>query len=355
MENENSNATESSESLHDRLRNEAVQADVAEQSGQPSESATKSDDSQGQKQTEDRAADTQDAQRNLSPESSSKKEGAGVDRGDGRDVYGRIVKKTPEQSQAPTDQPTQQQQPQPRNDEERRALKEQKDRERYDRNWEKLNERSAQILEMERQARERLEQLQRMPDPTQQPRMDSQQLLVAAEDFDKRAQDALAEEDYDTFNKLRKLAKETVQQANEEYQREQYEFQQQSFEQHKQAWSQNMERVVADLPELNDANHDLTKTVHELMASDPRFSREVDGFEVAVAIAQGRLAIEENSGLKDELAQAKNEITRLNKLLGPASYKDSTGHGRTSSDLSNMPLEQRKELLRSNVDKMVAF
>jgi hypothetical protein len=148
------------------------------------------------------------------------------------------------------------------------------------------------------------------------------------------------------------LANDTYAAANDSYQYEQYQVQQQSLEQHKIEWSKNCEAVVNDLPELNDPDSDLTKTVHELMGSDPRFSREVDGFEVAVALAQGKLATEENSGLKDELAKAKNEINRLNGLLRPFNSRDVTTHGGGGgSDLSNYSLAERSKILRARAEE----
>jgi hypothetical protein len=350
MDNEESTPNEF-ETRKAELREKAEMQDSGQPERSTPESATNQGDSQGQQTDALRAAAGEDAQKNLSPESPSEKSAREIRERD--EATGRFVKKQEATGQSPQPQQQQtQQQPATGQDAERLAAKKAKDDERFDRNWQKLQADRQALEEQRRQIAAYEQQLRQMPNPAQQPRFGSQELAQAADDFQSQAEKALEDDDLETYRAKMKLAKDTRAAAQESYQYEQYEAQQMSQQQLVQAWQNTVANVIKDLPQLNDPNDDLSKEVAELLGNDQRFVQYPDGFEVAVAIAQGRLATEENSGLKAEIEKQKQEITRLNGLLSPLGGRDSSGHS-ASNNLGNLPFEQRKERLRDAADAMI--
>lgn len=216
--------------------------------------------------------------------------------------------------------------------------KSQKDQERFDRNWKKMQEREAAakalmdeaVREKHEIAKQRRDEIVKQKPPDL---MDERELLPNGErGYSVRqyveAAKALKEEGNV------ELAMEAEQKARALY-----------TDGFTKIWRANLEKLAEDNPDLNDNTKPISKKCNEILNALPLLKTLPDGCNYAYRIAQGDTSKSMISELKAENAKLKKEVDSLHRATrltgaGPAHY---SGGEKKPEDMTK---QERKSYLR---------
>ena len=216
--------------------------------------------------------------------------------------------------------------------------KSQKDQERFDRNWKKMQEREAAakalmdeaVREKHEIAKQRRDEIVKQKPPDL---MDERELLPNGErGYSVRqyveAAKALKEEGNV------ELAMEAEQKARALY-----------TDGFTKIWRANLEKLAEDNPDLNDNTKPISKKCNEILNALPLLKTLPDGCNYAYRIAQGDTSKSMISELKAENAKLKKEVDSLHRATrltgaGPAHY---SGGEKKPEDMTK---QERRSYLR---------
>jgi hypothetical protein len=220
--------------------------------------------------------------------------------------------------------------------------KAQKDGERLDRSWKKLNEEKA---ELDRQRKE-WEQQNRGTAPA--PSAQQQPPTAAAtgpyetresREYDDAAKDFEANGEYDLALQASRRA-DALRKA--EYARQH----QAKSAEARHLWETNAQKILDATPDLNDADTPIAKATREILQGAQHLYLVPDGFSQAVNAARWKVSATEADALRAENGRLKAENERLLKATQPATDAGSSGPPPAPKDFRKLPKkEQRSKLL----------
>lgn len=228
---------------------------------------------------------------------------------------------------------------------EAKKSKYQRERERQEQSWKKLEEEKRQV----REEKQRLEaEKQRLEQERQNAKPRGPKELTA-DNLEQLAKVYEQEGDLDKAKRAKELAVEK--RAEEKRQAEQE--RQTALETHKAKWVQESEAVSKEMPELKNPESPLSKEVLGLLRN-PEYAtllaRHPSGFRYAAEIGQLRLAAASVPELQKKVAEQKAEIERLTKLTavggtplsarGAAKSFDEMSEAEQRTEIERMAMEQ---------------
>lgn len=208
--------------------------------------------------------------------------------------------------------------------------KEEKEAERYDRSWKKLQ---AEKAEVERQKKELADQLARQ---------------VKTRDLkDEQDEEGYSVKDYEYARKKfedegnDQLAREADSKAKGLY-----------FQAFQKAWKVNMDEMIEEFPDLSDSRKPITQAADKVLNNLPFLKTIPDGCKYAVRIALGDTSSSLVSELRAENKKLKSEVEKLNhatRLSG--SLPSRLPQGKTFDDLSGKERLQHLRGLAEAADR----
>lgn len=222
--------------------------------------------------------------------------------------------------------------------------KAEKEAERKDRSWKKLEEEKSKFL------REKAEWEARKLQPQQQ--QQSPEDLANA--FDKLATEFEEEGDFDKADEARNKAKQLRSNpnisANARVSANQNNANNPQF---KVAWQANVERAMNDFPEMKDVNSEFGKTVQSLLRAPDMaqfFSERPDGAYVAAQLTHLKLTAQRVPTLEQKIAKLEEENKKLRQGM---SLPDSGASSRTGTQRSfdSLSLKEQEDLLRTQAER----
>jgi hypothetical protein len=207
------------------------------------------------------------------------------------------------------------------------VTKEQKDQERYDRNWKKLEARKAELERKEKELAEKEKEFKPKPkdlkDETDKDGYSVKDYEYAAKKFADDGQDD--------------LAKEAAQKGQNLF-----------YQGFQREWRANMNELIEEHPDLSDSRKPFTVKCDQVLNQLPFLKTLPDGCKYAVRIALGETGSSMVSELKAENAKLKKEVERLNKatrLSGSLPSRMPTG-----KSFDDMSAKDRLEYLREQAE-----
>lgn len=231
-----------------------------------------------------------------------------------------------------------------------KPTKAQKEEERKDRSWKKLEEEKAKL------ARERAEwETQKansaMQTQSQQQNQIAQDPNALAKAFDDIAKQFEEEGDFDKADEARRKAQEirsnpqTVQPQQQSSQNgNQPSVNNQQFQ---TAWMANIERAIAEYPEMKDPNSEFGRNVQALLRAPDSaqfFNSRPDGILIASQLTKMKMTALRVPELEKENASLKDEIKKLRQGMGLPSAGARNRSGESTS-FDNLSLEEQEKLL----------
>lgn len=193
--------------------------------------------------------------------------------------------------------------PEPKPEDESKYAKAQKERERQDRSWKKLEEEKAALRAEREKLEEERKQTQEVKAKATVYRDSHGYSADDYEAFAKTSEDAeLAERAKAKAAALRKEEGDTKANA--------------SREEFTKGWQENLNKVLEADPDLKDENSEAGKALRAVLKERPCFSTTPDGIKHAAEFAKLQRQSGLVSGLQKENQTLKTEIERLNKLTG---------------------------------------
>lgn len=219
----------------------------------------------------------------------------------------------------------------PPQEEQKLSPREQKEQERYDRNWNKLQaEKEAfkkEQAELEsfkekafKEIREARHKSQFSPDDYE----------AAAQRFEDEGRDEMAEE-----------ARKQASQMRDEYAREKAELEQHRRE---QAWQSNFQELVNAQPELAEDGSELNATVKKLLTEKPLLQTYPEGIQDAVAAANLMLDNQRMKSVEAERDELAAKVKQLESKLQPGAA--SVAPLEQGNGFNSLTREQQREYLR---------
>ena len=226
-----------------------------------------------------------------------------------------------------------------------KPTKQQKEDERRDRSWKKLEEEKARF------AREKAEwetlkansQSQANKTPISQ---DPNALAKAFDDIALQFEEA---GDFDKADEARKRAEELRSNPQATQQQMQSQNTSANNQQFQVAWSANIERAMADFPEMKDPNSDFGRNVQALLRAPDSaqfFNSRPDGIYVAAQLTHLKMTASRVPALEKENASLKEQIKQLRQGMGLPSTGSRNRAGESTPFDSLSLAEQEKILLK---------
>lgn len=243
---------------------------------------------------------------------------------------------------------------------EAKAARQQKENERYDRNWKKFQEqqeafkqREAQLAERERRLaeQEQTRTQQRSSEPLKDDAgFTAAQYEAAAAKWEKEGKYDLA----DMANASAKALREQEAKGGSRGEASQPNRQPTAkpedtprTAEFTAKWNSNLQELIAtpEFADLGNKDSELFKATAKALQSEPRFSLFNDGIKQAARIARLELEAASVPGLRTQLTEANKELDKLRKATSPgAGGTESRGGNKSFEQMT--PAEQEAELKR---------
>lgn len=328
------NNTEGSEQLtdeqiHENLRAHAEALDAGQDSGQPAVSKTPASTNKpgeaGSEAEEDRASEAETGKPTSSETPTEK----------GKEAEGEEPEAKPGE-QKPV---------------ESKWKKAKKDQARFDRNWQKLEQRSRAVAERERRLSEiESRRTQQPTDMSQRPRFKSGDYWEAAEGFEAEGL-RLMRDDPEAAQEKFQFAANARMQAQKAYEVEYQESQREAYTGLEKTWTETAEAVIKDEPALADPESELSQKMVDLLEQYPMLGQHPEGFKYAHEILKLRITAGEVSELRAQRTKDKKEIERLNGLTSLSGGPDASKHTASGSDFNSMSEDEQREYLRRDAER----
>lgn len=217
-----------------------------------------------------------------------------------------------------------------------KPTKAQKEEERRDRSWKKLEEEKAKF------AREKAEwETAKLNSSNQSnPANDSNKLAKAFDDIAKQFEE---EGDFDKADEARQKANELrSQQANP--QQPSVDVNSQQFQ---TAWSANMDRALTEYPEMKDPNSEFGRNVQALLRAPDSaqfFNTRPDGIYLASKLTKMKMTAQRVPSLEQENATLREEIKKLRQGMGLVNSGSRNRSGE-STPFDSLSLEEQEKIL----------
>lgn len=285
-------------------------------------------------QQSDEPATTSEAEQQTTDNSESAPEKVKSERQ--RDDHGRFTKKDESQ---PVVTPEGQEQPEvegkhPSEFEQKRIERASKEKERQDRSWEALNREKDDVRQYRQQLEQNQAQLQQWWNQNQlqqrngQKQISSRQMYEAAQEFDRRQEEAITEGDFEKAKENRKLVRQAMQEGGKLRQQEAQAAHQAQWQNWDAQWNAGMEVETSKDKELLNAESPLSKQLQSMFGEEGLgdvFYMLPDGFAKAVQVAKLRVEAGASSELREKLTKAEAELTTLRKATTPLGATPSSG------------------------------
>jgi hypothetical protein len=242
--------------------------------------------------------------------------------------------------------------------------KAQKDKDRFERNWAGLNQRTEalkqQAAEIERRERELTEREQRVTAGAERRQAEplKDDLGFTAEQYDEGAKKFEARGEFELADAAKKNAqalREKEKTAAANTQREQSPAQRKAppeqlpdSPEFKEKWNGHLKELEAseEYADLKNKESELFKATATLLGSEPRLRMFNDGIRIAAEVARGRIAVASVSALRTQITEANKELDKLRKATAPSnSDGESRGAAKTFDQLS--AAEQEAEIRKN--------
>ena len=230
--------------------------------------------------------------------------------------------------------------------------KAQKDEERRDRSWKKLQQERAEFLRQRAEFEaSKLTQFQtQLNNPAVNPEALAQSYDELAQQFEDAGDFANADESRRRAESLRRS--NSAQQNSQLMPHQTQHPDTAGSRQFMAAWSANVERAKNDFPEMQDENSDFGKTVTALLRAPDTaayFSGRPDGAYVAAQLTNLKMSAMRVPALEKENAALKEEIKKLRQDM---TLPDSGAGGRAGATISfdSMTLAQQEAFLRKQAE-----
>jgi hypothetical protein len=229
-----------------------------------------------------------------------------------------------EESQTPDEE-------EPGDEEELAASKDQerkqKDNERYDRSWKRLEAEKAEVRKIRRELEEAQKVFKKKADPAETYKDEKG---YTAQQYDEYAEQCEGRDDFRSAMMARQRAQEVRTQAMQNMFAER--------------WRETQDDVMSEEEEMQNMLSPLFREVDGLIRNDAIFRSVPEGMRYAVEFAKAKLASKQLQTLQADNEKLNKEITRLNGLLGiNGGGTHRTTKPKTFNDMSSE--EQFKHLL----------
>jgi hypothetical protein len=210
-------------------------------------------------------------------------------------------------------------------DGEKKVSKDEKDRERFDRNWKKLEERKKEVEAKEKELKDRERKHQKLPSTLEEERDNDG---YSVKDYQQASKKFREDGEDDLANQADVAARNLY---NQGFQK---------------VWLANLEELTEQFPDLSDAKKPLTLAANKVLDTLPFLRGVPDGCKYAVRIAQGDTSASMISELKAENRKLKKELDRLDKstrLSGSGPSRLPVG----DRDIGDLPRKEGRKALRA--------
>jgi protein tyrosine phosphatase (PTP) superfamily phosphohydrolase (DUF442 family) len=218
-----------------------------------------------------------------------------------------------------------------------------KEEERYQRNWQKLNEDQArfrqEVQAFEQQRMELAASMEgRHPTRATKEGFTADEYEEAAEDFAKEGNRAMAFEAMKAAREIREFeaqAQAEIQQAQVQH-----------------AFAAGMEATINERPELGDPNSPIARQVMDILGQYGWLYYVDNGFRIAADVAQLRLEAAMVPELRKKLEQTEANLTSTSSKLQPARGRASVVQGAKS--FREMAPEEQEKYLEAKAEELDA-
>jgi hypothetical protein len=210
----------------------------------------------------------------------------------------------------------------------KKLSKKEKERLRKEKSWKNLEAQKQQLAKEKEEIQKQRQEIEESKKQVEEKKQKAEDKKPSSKDYEDLASWYEEKGEYDKaemakeaaktqrdkeFHELQSLKRNTVEAQN-------------AF---KAEWTKTVEKVLSqpDYKELHDVNTPFSKKVTEVISRDPRISQFPDGFEIAVHIAKGELAVASLADKDKRIAELETKIKELNKktqLSGSGANQRST-------------------------------
>jgi hypothetical protein len=212
----------------------------------------------------------------------------------------------------------------------------QKENERYDRSWKRLEAEKAEVRKLKRELEEAQKVFKKKADPAE---TFKDEKGYSAQQYDEYAEQCEGREDFRSAMMARQRAQEVRGQAMQNMFAER--------------WRETQDDVMAEHEDMQNMLSPLFREVDGLIRNDAIFRSVPEGMRYAVEFAKAKLSSKQLQALQADNDKLNKEITRLNGLLGingggtHRSSKPKTFNDMSSEEQFKHLLDQAAELDRA--------